>query len=96
MTTQNTSVSTGAAFLQGVCIVLGLIFFVTGILNAWLVHIVPGIFYVVLSLLYIPHTNALLKQKLGFTIPLALLVVLGFVVLWGTLAVGDLAEILGL
>jgi hypothetical protein len=96
MNTQNTSVSTGASILQWVCLFFGLIFFLTGILNAWLVHIVPGIFYLVLSLLYIPHTNSLLKQKLGFTIPLALLVVIGFMVLWGTLAVGDLAEILGL
>ena len=73
-----------------------ILFIVIGILNLFLVHPVPGVFYLVLSLIYIPRVNALLKRKLGFTIPLFAKVILGLVVLWGTLAVGDLAEMAGL
>ena len=73
-----------------------IIFFAIGILNAFLVHIVPGIFYIILSLLYIPATNAILKKKFGFKISLKVKVILALLILWPTLAVGDLAEILGL
>lgn len=72
------------------------IFLITGILNAVLVHLVPGAFYLVLSLMYLPATDRMMKNKLGFSIPLAVKIIVGLVVLWGTLAVGDLAEILGL
>lgn len=72
--------------------VFGIVFFVIGVLNAVLVHIVPGIFYLLLSLIYIPATNILIKKKLGFCIPLTVKILLGLVILWGTLAVGDLME----
>ncbi|HYD35174.1 MAG TPA: hypothetical protein VD999_03860 [Vitreimonas sp.] len=74
----------------------GIIFFVIGVLNLLLVHPVPGVFYLVLSLIYFPVTNKILQKNLGFTIPFALKVIVGLVIMWGTLAVGDLAEILGL
>jgi hypothetical protein len=72
------------------------IFLVLGVLNMILVHAVPGIFYLVLSVIYSPPTNTLLKTKLGFSIPFTAKVILGLFVLWGTLAVTDLADILGL
>lgn len=74
----------------------GILFLVIGLLNLTLVHPVPGIFYLILSLVYFPAVNILLKNKLGFAIPFIARVLVGLVVLWGTLAVGDLAEILGL
>lgn len=76
--------------------IFGIVFLVTGVLNAILVHPVPGIFYLLLSLVYFPPVSVYIKKKLGFTIPFWVKAVLGLVVLWGTLAVGDLAEILGL
>lgn len=76
--------------------IFGIVFLVTGALNVALVHPVPGIFYLLLSLVYFPPLGAFIKKKLGFTIPFWVKVALGLVVLWGTLAVGDLAEILGL
>jgi hypothetical protein len=76
--------------------VFGALFIVTGILNLILVHPVPGIFYLLLSLLYFPIADTLSKRIAGLVMPLWVKVVLGLVVLWGTLAVGDLAEILGL
>lgn len=72
------------------------IFIVIGIANLLFVHPVPGMFYLILSLIYLPRTNHLLKKKLGFSIPLALKIVLGLVVLWATLAVGELAEMVGI
>lgn len=76
--------------------VLGVIFLITGVLNILLVHPVPGVFYFILTLLYIPQTNKVLKRRLGFSISPLAMVTFGLIVLWGTLAVGDLAEILGL
>jgi hypothetical protein len=72
------------------------LFFIIGLLNLFLVHPVPGIFYIILSIVYFPKTDIYLKKKLGFTIPVIIKIIFGFVILWGTLAVGDLAEILGL
>ena len=74
----------------------GIIFVITGVLNLFLVHLVPGTFYLLLSLLYFPLADATSTKWFGLKVPFALKVILGLVILWGTLAVGDLAEILGL
>jgi hypothetical protein len=71
------------------------LFFIIGLLNLFLVHPVPGVFYILLSIVYFPKTDIYLKKKLGFTIPVLIKIIFGTVILWGTLAVGDLAEILG-
>ncbi len=82
--------------LKATCWAFAAVFFITGVLNLVLVHPVPGLFYVCLSALYLPVVDAALKSKLKFTVPFAVKVILGLVILWGTLAVGDLAEVLGL
>jgi hypothetical protein len=74
------------------CVVFGII----GILNLILVHPVPGIFYLMISCVYIPATNIILKKRFGFSISLSVKIIVALIILWGTLAVGDLAEILGL
>ena len=76
--------------------VLFVVFVITGVLNVLLVHIVPGMFYLILSIFFLPLTDRVFKNKLGFVIPTILKIIFAFIVLWGTLAVGDLAEILGL
>ncbi len=73
-----------------------IIFVVIGVLNVFLVHPVPGIFYLLVALVYFPPASALLKKRLGFSVPLVAKVILGLVILWGTLAVTDLAEMAGL
>lgn len=90
------STNTASAVLRILSWVFYVIFLVTGILNLILVHPVPGIFYILLSFIYLPQTNIFLKNRFGFTIPSVVKIAFGFVILWGTLAVGDLAEILGL
>lgn len=71
-------------------------FAVIGVLNMFLIHPVPGMFYLLLSIVYFPYTNAHLKKRLGFSIPPVVKVIIGFVIIWGTLAVGDLAELFSL
>ena len=68
-------------------------FFVIGVLNIFLVHIIPGVFYILLSFFFFPPANKFLKKKFGFTISPVVKIILGLVILWGTLAVGDLMEI---
>lgn len=72
------------------------VFAVIGVLNMVLVHPVPGIFYLVLSVAYAPPVEALTRKEFGFLVPLPVKIVAGLIVLWATLAVGDLAEVLGL
>ena len=69
------------------CIFLGL-----SILNFIYVHAVPGIFYLVLSFVFLPPLGSFLKKKLGFSIHPLVWLIIALVVLWATLAVGDLME----
>ncbi len=76
--------------------IFGVAFIVIGVLNLFLVHPVPGIFYLLLSFLYFSPANTFLKKRFGFSIPIVVRIILGLAILWGTLAVGDLAEMFGL
>ena len=71
----------------------GIIIFTIGVLNLFLVHAIPGIIYLLLSLVYLPPANALLKKKIGIIIPSAFKIILGIAIIWFTLGVGDLMEI---
>lgn len=73
-----------------------LLFVTIGVLNLVLVHPVPGMFYLLLAVLYLPQVDVIMKKKLGFAIPFMAKMLLAVLVLWGTLAVTDLAEIMGL
>lgn len=70
----------------------GIALFAIGIANVLLVHPVPGVFYLLLSLLYLPPVDAMLRRRFGLSIPPGAKVVLGLVVLWGTLAMSELAD----
>ena len=72
--------------------IFGIVFFVIGVLNMFLVHPVPGIFYILLSLVYFPPISAIIKEKFNFSIHYIIKIILGLFVLWGTLAVGELME----
>lgn len=74
------------------CWIFVVVFFVIGILNMILIHPVPGVFYLLLLFIYLPSTNTFLKNKFGFSIPLIVKIIFGLVILWATLAVGDLME----
>lgn len=76
--------------------IFGIAFFVIGVLNVFLVHPVPGVFYLLLSFVYFPPTNDVLMERVGFSIPLVVKIILGLAVVWFTLGVSDLAELSGL
>ena len=74
--------------------IFAVILFVIGVLNIFLVHPVPGIIYFVLSFLYLPQTNDLLRNKLGFAIPGLVKIILGIGIIMFTLGVSDLGDMI--
>jgi hypothetical protein len=76
--------------------IFGILIFFIGVLNLFLVHAIPGIIYILLSFLFFPPTNVFLKKKFNFSIPFGLKLILFILIMWPTLAVGDLAEMYGL
>ena len=74
--------------------IFGTIVFAIGILNVFLVHAVPGVVYLLLSLVYFPLANAVLKKNFGFSIPLAVKIILGIVIIMFTLGVSDLGDMI--
>ncbi|MBT8273950.1 MAG: hypothetical protein KJO77_09095 [Bacteroidia bacterium] len=70
-----------------------IILILIGILNIILIHPVPGIFYLGVSLIYLPPANATLYNRYGFTIPFTLKVIVFVLIMWATLGVGDLMEL---
>lgn len=59
-----------------------------------LVHPVPAIGYLLLSLVYFPPATAMLKQKTGFSIPSAVKIALAIVIIMFTLGVSDLGDMI--
>lgn len=76
-----------------VSLIFATIFIAIGILNMIYVHWVPGVFYLVLALLYLPVTNALIYRNTSHSIPIWIKILAGLVILWATLGVGDLMEV---
>ena len=74
--------------------ILGLLVFTIGILNLILIHPVPGIVGLCLSLLFFPPVNELLKKNVGFVIPFAVKIVLALFIFWFTLGISDLGDVI--
>ncbi|ARS34413.1 hypothetical protein [Pontibacter actiniarum] len=74
--------------------VFALAVFVTGLLQLTLVHPVPGVVYLLLSSLYAPPASALLRNRLGFSIPPLVKVILGVILILFTLGVSDLGDMI--
>ena len=72
----------------------GIIVLTVGILNMILVHPVPGVVYLLLSLVYFPPANAFLKNRFSFSIPLVLKIILAIVIIMFTLGVSDLGDMI--
>ena len=82
--------------LNIVSFVFGLLLLTIGIMNVFMVHPIPGIIYILVSLIFFAPTNNLLKKTLNFTIPFKLKLIIFILIMWFTLGVGYLAEIYGL
>ena len=76
------------------CWILGTIVLAIGILNIFLVHPVPGIVCILLSISYLPPVNTILEKSSGIKIPAAIKIVFGILIIWFTLGVSDLGDII--
>lgn len=74
--------------------VFGLVILAIAIANLVWVHPVPGFVFLLLSLLYFPPADIFLMKKFGFRIPLAAKIILGLVIIWFTLSVSDLGDMI--
>ena len=75
---------------------LMILFIIIGIMNLVLAHPIPGILYLLVSLFYCPPMGSMANERLGFSIPYLVKTIVAFVILWVTLAIGDLTEMYGL
>ena len=74
--------------------IFGIAVFAIGVLNVFLVHVVPGVIYLLLSFIYFPPANVILKKRTGLPIPLLVKIILGVVIIQFTLGVSDLGDML--
>ena len=74
--------------------IFGLIVFAIGVLNMILVHPVPGLIYILLSFVYFPSVNNVLRKRVGFTIPPLVKIILGIFIIWFTLGISDLGDMI--
>jgi hypothetical protein len=71
----------------------GIVVMVIGIINTfWGNDPGFGVFIVLLSFVYFPPVNTLVRKITGFNITLFIKIVLGVFILWASLGVGDLFE----
>ncbi|MBT8206153.1 MAG: hypothetical protein KJO20_12320 [Eudoraea sp.] len=73
--------------------VIAILFLLLGILNAIYIHQIPAIFYMLISLFYVPPLARSAKEKLGFGIPRIIKLLFALFILWATLAIGELMEL---
>lgn len=75
----------------------GLLVFAIGVINTfWGNDAGFGIFLVLLSFVYFPPASALFRRLTGFTIPMAVKIILGVFIIWAALGVGELFDKIGL
>lgn len=72
----------------------GILVLAAGFSNLFLVHAVPGMGYIMLSLLYFPPVNTLLADWFGWKIPPVIKIILAFVIVWFTFGVSDLGDMM--
>jgi hypothetical protein len=78
-------------------LVFGIIAFLIGAINIfWGNDPGFGIFITILSLLYVPRINVIIKEYTGRTIPAILKFFLALFILWAALGVGELFDKIGL
>lgn len=72
---------------------LAIVVFAIGIINTfWGNDPFFGIFLILLSLVYLPPVNFMIKEKFGFSIPLILKILLAVFIIWAALGVGELFD----
>jgi hypothetical protein len=71
----------------------GIAVFVIGVVNIfWGDDPLFGFFILLLSFIYFPPVNTVLKEGTGFSIPKVAKIILGIFILWAALGVGELFD----
>lgn len=78
--------------MEIIFVAMGTLFIIIGILNLIIIHPVPGLFYLLMSLLFFPITDKFIQKRFGFKIHPAIKVFIFVLIMWATLAVGELME----
>jgi len=65
-----------------------------GVLNLFLVHPVPGIVFLILSILYFPPAAIFLQRLFGTAIPFLVKIILLIIIIWFTLGISDLGDMI--
>jgi hypothetical protein len=73
---------------------IGIIVFTIGFLNIVFVHPVPGNVFMLLSFLFFPPVSNWLLQRFNFRFPQTIKFVLAFLIIWFTLGVSDLGDMI--
>lgn len=77
--------------LNGISWLFGTAVLAVGLLNTfWGNDLGFGIFLILLSFVYFPPANELINQKIGFSIPLIIKIILGIFIIVASLGVGEL------
>ena len=83
-----------ATLARSVDWLFGTVVLAIGLLNLVLVHPVPGLVFLAASLVYLPATDALVRRRFGVPVPPALKALLGLAIVWFTLGVSDLGDMI--
>lgn len=79
--------------LNAISWLFGIAVFAIGIINVfWGNDPGFGVFLMILSFVYFPPANVMLKKMTGFSIHRIVKIVLGIFVIWASLGVGELFE----
>ena len=71
----------------------GIVFLSIGLINTfWGNDAGYGVFIILLSFVFYPPVNSILKERLGFAIPFLLKIVIGLFIIWSAVGVGELFD----
>lgn len=89
----NNFMDTKSVFMNAMSWIFGVIVFAIGIVNTfWGNDPFFGIFILLISIVYVPKVNILVKDWTGFSIHWVLKLILGLFILWAALGVGELFD----
>ena len=74
--------------------IVGIIVLAIGIANVLFIHPVPGVIAILIALLLLPVLDGVLRRYLGFSIPPMVKIIIGLLVIWFTLGVSDLGDLI--
>jgi hypothetical protein len=65
-----------------------------GLLNLFLVHPVPGIVFLLISMVYFPPAAMFFQKVFGTAIPSLVKIILFIIIVWFTLGISDLGDMI--